>query len=97
MKKPYYVVYTKEGCGYCDKAVGLLSEKQEVYVVTDLTHNEELFEEVKKTFDHNTTPVVIKINEDDSSVSLIGGFSELNELLVVEEVAEDDTADDEQD
>jgi len=94
MKKPYYVVYTKEGCGYCDKAVGLLSEKQEVYVVTDLTHNEELFEEVKKTFDHDTTPVVIRINEDDSSVSLIGGFTELNSHLV-EEVIEDDNLNDE--
>jgi len=76
--KPYFIVYTREDCGYCEKAVGLLHEQKTPYVVTDLTNNQELLEEVKGVFDHNTTPIVVRVDQGNERLDLIGGFSELD-------------------
>jgi len=76
--EPYFIVYTKEGCGYCEKAVDLLNEKQESYVTTDLTKNVELLQQVQTIFDHSTTPIVVRVDQNNSQLNLVGGFSELD-------------------
>ena len=46
--KDYYIVYTQDGCSYCDKAIGTLRQHKQPFMVGNLTHNPELLEEVKK-------------------------------------------------
>jgi len=102
--EPYFIVYTREGCGYCEKAVELLNEKQEPYVTTDLTKNTELLQQVQTIFSHETTPIVVRVDQNNSNLNLVGGFSELDiyfntaseeEEEEVEEAAPENSEDDE--
>ena len=36
--KDYYIVYTQDGCSYCDRAIGTLREKKEPFMVSNVTH-----------------------------------------------------------
>ena len=56
--KDYYIVYTKDGCPYCDRAIGILKSKGESFMVGNLTNNPELLEEVKKQNKMTTVPIV---------------------------------------
>ena len=56
--KDYYIVYTKDGCPYCDKAVGTLKEQKQSFMIGDLTHHPELLDEVKKQNEMTTVPIV---------------------------------------
>ena len=56
--KDYYIVYTKDGCPYCDKAIGILKERKEPFMVGNLTHNPELLSAVKKQNKMTTVPIV---------------------------------------
>ena len=89
--KPYFIAYIKEGCGYCDRALDLLAEKQEPYVITNLTNNEELLDDVKRVFGHETTPIVVHVDHESAEISLVGGFTELdNYFLEPEEDPEEE-------
>tara|TARA_Y100000296_G_C5095274_1_gene217013 strand:+ start:244 stop:579 length:336 start_codon:yes stop_codon:yes gene_type:complete len=94
--KPYFIAYIKEGCGYCDRALDLLAEKQEPYVITNLTNNEELLDDVKRVFGHETTPIVVHVDHESAEISLVGGFTELdNYFLEPEEAPEEEKAEEE--
>ena len=69
-----------------------MHEQETPYVVTDLTNNQELLEEVKGVFDHNTTPIVVRVDQGNERLDLIGGFSELDNFFSVlpEEEAEEE-------
>ena len=56
--KDYYIVYTQDGCSYCDKAIGTLRQHKQPFMVGNLTHNPELLEEVKKQNQMTTVPIV---------------------------------------
>tara|TARA_R110000851_G_C12684536_1_gene524231 strand:+ start:192 stop:506 length:315 start_codon:yes stop_codon:yes gene_type:complete len=56
--KDYYIVYTKDGCPYCDKAIGTLREQKQPFMVGNLTHNPELLDEVKQQNEMTTVPIV---------------------------------------
>jgi len=83
--KDYYIVYTKDGCPYCDRAIGTLKEKKEPFMIGNMTDNPELLEEVKKQNKMTTVPVVQYIvhkevpwqDEPAPHPMLIGGSDEL--------------------
>jgi len=56
--KDYYIVYTRDGCSYCDRAIGTLREQKQPFMVGNLTHNPELLEAVKKQNQMTTVPIV---------------------------------------
>ena len=56
--KDYYIIYTTDGCSYCDKAIGTLREQKQPFMVGNLTHNPELLDEVKRQNKMTTVPVV---------------------------------------
>lgn len=65
MTKPKYLVYTKDGCPFCNQAKGLLE-----YYKCDY----ELLHEKSPLWD--TYPAIFKVGPDDQKF-LIGGFLEL--------------------
>tara|TARA_R110000824_G_scaffold145705_1_gene314192 strand:- start:662 stop:973 length:312 start_codon:yes stop_codon:yes gene_type:complete len=83
--KDYYIVYTKDGCPYCDRAIGTLKEQKESFMVGNLTNNPELLEEVKKQNKMTTVPIIqyvvhkeVPWQEDPlPHPMLIGGSDEL--------------------
>ena len=56
--KDYYIVYTKDGCPYCDKAIGTLREQKQPFMVGNLTHNSELLDAIKEQNQMTTVPIV---------------------------------------
>ena len=56
--KDYYIVYTQDGCSYCDRALGTLRQQKQSFMIGNLTHNPELLEEVKKQNQMTTVPIV---------------------------------------
>ena len=83
--KDYYIVYTKDGCSYCDKAIGTLREQKQSFMVGNLTHHPELLDEVKKQNQMTTVPIVQYIvhkevpwqDEPIPHPMLVGGSDEL--------------------
>lgn len=65
MEKTRYIMYTKDGCPYCNQAKGLLE-----YYKTDY----ELVYD--KSPDWETYPCIYKVDKQ-GGLELIGGFSEL--------------------
>ncbi len=96
--KDYYIVYTKEDCPYCDRAVNTLRDKEELFMVSDLTNNPELLEEVKKQNKMDTVPVVQYIvhknvpwqDEPMPHPMLVGGSDELVEHFEQPEEGEEE-------
>ena len=59
--KDYYIVYTQDGCSYCDRAIGTLREKKEPFMVSNVTHNPELLDAIKEQNKMTTVPVVLYV------------------------------------
>lgn len=79
--RPYFILYTKKRCSYCRKAINLLNEKKEPYIITDLTKNKEIMQEIKEVFRHETVPIVLYADNDNTTLDLVGGYTELKELF----------------
>tara|TARA_Y100001963_G_C6684498_1_gene401521 strand:+ start:319 stop:603 length:285 start_codon:yes stop_codon:yes gene_type:complete len=79
--KPYFVVYSKKRCTWCKKAIDLLNERKERYIVTDLTKNKEVLEEIKTVFGHETVPIILLADNDNSRLNLIGGYTDLKSVF----------------
>jgi len=56
--KDYYIVYTKDGCPYCNKAIETLREQEESFMVGNLTDAPQLLSEVKEQNQMTTVPIV---------------------------------------
>lgn len=91
--KPYFILYIKKRCTYCRKAINLLNEKKEPYIVTDLTKNKEIMQEIKEVFRHDTVPIVLYADKENTTLDFIGGYTELHELLENQEKLPDTAKD----
>ena len=96
--KDSYIVYTKDGCSYCDKAIGTLREQKQSFMVGNLTHHPELLDEVKKQNQMTTVPIVQYIvhkevpwqDEPIPHPMLVGGSDELVKHFEEPEVSEEE-------
>ena len=85
--KDYYIVYTQDGCSYCDRAIGTLREQKQPFMVGILTHNPELLDAIKEQNKMTTVPIVQyvvhkQVPWQDQPVPhpmLVGGSDELVE------------------
>tara|TARA_R110002074_G_scaffold172280_1_gene334834 strand:+ start:132 stop:461 length:330 start_codon:yes stop_codon:yes gene_type:complete len=75
--KPYFIVYTQDGCKFCKKAVGLLKKRSEPFITTDLTNCGDLLGEVQTVFQHDTIPIVLRADQENAELNLVGGYTEL--------------------
>ena len=75
--KPYFIVYTQDGCKFCKKAIGLLKKRSEPFITTDLTNCGDLLGEVQTVFQHDTIPIVLRADQENAQLNLVGGYTEL--------------------
>jgi glutaredoxin len=68
------MLYSKNGCGYCDKAKALLHSRGIPYEVVELTNNKDLIIKLVSQTGQNTVPYVF-VNDE-----FIGGYQNLLEL-----------------
>ena len=75
-----YIVFSKDTCPYCTKAIELLHEKDLPFHVVNFEEAQSsILEEVKTAHGWPTVPLILKKNE--GSIELIGGYSDLLEFL----------------
>lgn len=68
-----FLVISKDNCIYCDKAIKLLEEKEEEYVVVDKEEiSPFLIQMMKHKFNHKTYPFIFEF---------IGGYDVLHNKL----------------
>jgi len=72
---PRVEVYTKENCGYCEKAKDLLDEKGVEYETINVTGDEDAFEEMVERANGRQTAPEVFIDDE-----LIGGWDETSAL-----------------
>jgi len=72
---PRVEVYTKENCGYCEKAKALLDEKGVEYETINVTGDEAAFEEMVERADGRQTAPEVFVDDE-----LIGGWDETSAL-----------------
>ncbi len=68
------IIYTKDPCPYCVRAINLLNEKKLVFTEIDLTDKFDEIERIKEKTGWRTVPIIL-ING-----RLIGGYDDLKAL-----------------
>ncbi len=68
------IVYKKNPCPYCDRAMNLLNGRDLKYEVIDLTDKMDEFQALKQKWGWQTVPMIF-INE-----KLVGGYTDLKAL-----------------
>jgi glutaredoxin 3 len=68
------VVYKKNPCPFCDRAINLLNGKDLKYQVVDLTGKEDEILKLKEKWGWQTVPIIV-ING-----KLVGGYTDLRAL-----------------
>ena len=75
-----YILFVKETCPYCVKAVQLLEENGAKYnLVTFDPDQEDVLKEVKAAYDWKTVPMIFYRN--NNLIKFIGGYTDLLEEL----------------
>ena len=80
---PRVEVYTKENCGYCEKAKDLLDEKGVEYETINVTGDEDAFEEMVERANGRQTAPEVFIDDE-----LVGGWDDTSELDATGELDE---------
>ena len=75
--KDSWVIYTKQGCGYCENAKNLMKTNNFNFNIISGENNKEILEIMKKIgkSDFKTWPKIFKNN------NFIGGYNDLKNLL----------------
>ena len=77
----YFKIICWSECPFCIRAKNLLIEKNKQFEYCSVDHSNELLNHYKTIYNHNTVPIVI-IKEEGVDDKLIGGYTELKQLLI---------------
>ena len=73
-----YVLFIKDECPFCVKAIDLLESKKLNYnVINFLPDQEDILDEIKEAFSWQTVPMIILKHENQTK--FIGGYTDLLE------------------
>ena len=82
----YYAIYAKSQCNFCADAVSLLGTGGFDYVLILLDKAPDLHALLKKKYDWETVPIIVKCSKTTGDdIEFLGGFTDL-----VEHLGEDD-------
>ncbi|MCK6598831.1 MAG: glutathione S-transferase N-terminal domain-containing protein [Bdellovibrionaceae bacterium] len=68
------IIYTKDPCPFCVRAINLLNEKKLTYQEIDLTDKPEEIQKIKDETGWRTVPIIL-INDQ-----VVGGYTDLKAL-----------------
>ncbi len=68
------IVYKKNPCPYCDRAMNLLNDKGVTYQVIDLTDKLDELQKLKEKWGWQTVPIIVIDGK------LIGGYTDLRDI-----------------
>jgi len=68
MAATYYHLYVKTYCGFCKKAVELLTKKEKEFIVTLLDHSSSMERAIKRKYMYETVPMIIEVKVDTMDI-----------------------------
>ena len=75
-----YILFIKQTCPFCVKAVQLLQQRGLPYKIVDFEPDqEEVLREIKEAHSWKTVPMIFE--RDGADIKFIGGFTDLEEWL----------------
>ena len=84
MNSYYYELIVKLDCSFCRSAIELLDQYKIPFILVVVDKNPKYLEKAKKAFNHETVPMVFKIDERETQLeyyetkkTFIGGYDEL--------------------
>ena len=78
----FFTIYKRQACIYCERAIALLNDVGISYQ-TEIPSSG-VVAKMKEITNHSTYPFIYK-NGDFESGEFVGGFSELNKLIELED------------
>jgi len=75
MVKPNYKMWVLSECSFCQKASTFFLENNLSHEVVVLDRNQELLNEIKKKYNWETVPIIVKQSEENET--FIGGYTDL--------------------
>ena len=76
-----YIVYGRNTCIFCKKALDLLKEEGKVNIFFDFSEDPEAIEDAKDFYGSETVPIILENDNESGQTKLIGGYTELKEYL----------------
>lgn len=73
-----YILYIKESCPFCHKAIQHLNETEQNYNLITISSDSDLWDEVKGAYNWNTVPMIFK-ELDRGLYKFIGGYTDLRD------------------
>ncbi len=70
-----FIVYSLTSCGFCQKAIEVLEQREEEFRVHILDNNQKLLNEMKDSYYWKTVPMIFQDHE------FIGGYTDLLTVL----------------
>lgn len=81
----YYKIYAKVKCPFCVDAINKMNEHGFDHVLILVDRSPDYFESIKKVYEHNTVPIIIKVAKTDGvqmhREHFIGGFDDFIKSL----------------
>mgnify|MGYP003134128613 FL=1 len=78
-----YIVLCKSGCGYCEKAIALLEEKEKNFETANFDECLDALKTLQNSFSHFTVPLILKQTKQ-GDFTLVGGYDSLCDYLDIE-------------
>ena len=75
-----YILYTKESCPWCVRAVNALTLKGKHFKNIPMDQNIKILEDIKDAYNWRTVPMVFH-RVGDSDYTLVGGYTDLQKHL----------------
>jgi|ETNvirenome_2_60_1030617.scaffolds.fasta_scaffold00050_56 glutaredoxin len=83
MANERYFIYGTRTCPYCSLATEALDSLNKEYVFFNLSDDNQFLNYTKQFYDHPTVPIIIRNDKNTGQCSLIGGFSDLSNIIKV--------------
>ena len=72
----YFKVYAKVTCGFCAKALVLMDEMGFDHSLTLLDKAPDYYEDLKRDYEHETVPMIVKVARPSGEEEFIGGYDD---------------------
>jgi glutaredoxin len=80
--KRHFILWTKNGCPYCDEATAILLESDHTFTVFEMSSNLDQLEKVQNQHHWSTVPLIVE-QCSNGDRSFIGGCSDLERYLEI--------------
>ena len=77
----YYKIYAKVKCPFCVDAINKMNEHGFDHALIIVDKSPDYFDAIKKVYDHNTVPIIVKVSKVDGKQKFIGGFDDFSKSL----------------